>query len=198
MIAIPDDQPIIGSPSFGWQACTWTVQRFAFKRPLEEQRQIVAACLTISQLANIGDLFLLCWAAKECAWFQSARWTQSFNPAGLGATNDGAWGHSFPTPAAGLFAMAGHAINYAVRPEQMTQPQRFVAALDPRAEALRKAYGFGSAPRFVDLWQKWGFINDPARVPPQWSKDAYGISILERVRTVVGLLDRNSIAMARQ
>ncbi len=187
MITIPDTQRIIGSPHVGYAHCALALQVCAPNRPVAEREEIAAVCVAIGQLANIGDLFLLAWASKETGWFSAARWTQSRNPAGLGATGDSVWGGHFENAAEGFAAMAGHALLYATSPEKLTPPQLMLTALDPRRDALAKTHGFGSAPRFIDLSQKWGVLPKGIQVPPITDPRAYGMSILVRVRTLATL-----------
>lgn len=187
MFSIPDTQPIIGSPSFGYDACMACLQQYSPKLHAYERSAIAAACLTYGTIANIGDIFILMHMAKETAWFASPRWTKSYNPGGLGSTNDGAWGHTFRNPAEGIAAMVAHQLNYATKPEAMTTPQLFLSNLDPRRDALLTAHGYGSAPRWIDLSQKWGVITDPKKVPPKLDPTAYGMSIIVGVRKLAAL-----------
>ncbi len=182
-IALPDDLPIIGSPSVGAARLRRMVDLCASRRPEAERDAITNAISDLATKANISDVCILSQAAKETGNFTSDRYVKSYNFAGLGATNDGAWGSTFDGVYSGLRAMIGHLLNYATTPEAMTQEQRLIASFDPRADALKKAHGFGCAPRWVDLWQKWGVIAPPNVPPPKMSKDAYGMSILIRARS---------------
>jgi hypothetical protein len=186
---IPNDQPIIGSPSFGYLHCDYALRIYAPYLTAPDRAAIASACVTYGTLANIGDLFILAHMAKECAWFRAERWTKSFNPGGLGATNDGAWGSTFRNASEGIAAMVGHQIVYAVAADQMTPPQKALASLDPRASAVFRTFGgFGVAPRWIDLSQKWGVIKDPAQVPAPTAPNAYGMSIIIRVRGLANLV----------
>ncbi len=182
-IALPDDLLIIGSPSVGATRLRRMVDLCASRRPEAERDAITNAISDLAAKANISDVCILSQAAKETGNFTSDRYTKSYNFAGLGATNDGAWGSTFDGVYSGLRAMIGHLLNYATTPEAMTQEQRLIASFDPRADALKKAHGFGCAPRWVDLWQKWGVIAPPKVPPPKMSKDAYGMSIVIRARS---------------
>lgn len=186
---IPDDQPIIGSPSVGYAACAFGLQVLASKRPADERAELAAACVTVGRLASIGDFFLVVWILKETGNLGSARWIESRNPAGLGATNDGAWGARFNSVAEGVAAMAGHAINYALKPQFHTPPQAALAALDPRREPLARVHGYGSAPRFIDLSQRWAVLPKGIAVPPPTDPMAYGMNIVLRARQFLKLLE---------
>lgn len=187
-ITIPDAQPIVGSPQFGYTHCAYALTVRAGYLAPSERIAIAAACVTYGVLADISDLFILRHMAKETDWFRSERWTKSFNPGGLGSTNDGAWGEVFHNPAEGIAAMVAHELNYALRPEQMTKHQLFLSSLDPRRDALLKTHGFGSAPKWIDLSQKWGYISDPKKVPPKLDPAAYGMSIVIGVRGLAALV----------
>ena len=90
------------------------------------------------------------------AYFSSERWVQSKNPAGLGATNDGAWGNTFASIAEAIFAQYAHLMAYAL-PSNPTPLQKAIASADPRYAALVKKNWVGSAPRWQDLNGKWAY-----------------------------------------
>lgn len=188
MIDIPDTLPIIGSPQFGFEHCNYALQVYAPHLSANQRLDIAAACTTYGVLANISDLAILCHCAKECTWFKSDRWVKSFNPSGLGATNDGAWGAVFRNAAEGIAATVAHQLLYALKPESMTFPQKILSELDPRREPLRKAHGFGCAPRWIDLSQKWGVLPKGAPIPPITDPSAYGMSIIVRLRQAAALV----------
>lgn len=142
----------------------------------DEKESIVTAYTAFGELTTIGNLYPFVQAAKETAWFSSERWVKSKNPAGLGATNDGAWGSHFNTPAEGILAQYAHLLAYATKPEKNTFLLERLAQLSPRLEAMSKAFGRGSARTWKDLNGKWAFPGN-----------GYGESIIKRAEEVLKL-----------
>ena len=120
-----------------------------------EADAIASAYTAYGELTKIGNLLPFCQAAKETAWFTSERWVKSFNPAGLGSTNDGAWGGHFETVAAGVIAQFAHLLAYGVRPEAAGMVQNVLKQLDPRLKAVQSLKYEGIAPRWIDLNGRW-------------------------------------------
>jgi len=102
----------------------------------------VYAFTTYGQLTSIGNVLPFAQAVHETACFLSPRWIGSFNPAGLGATNDGAWGKTFATPAAGILAQYAHLLSYALADGHGTfAQQRLSMYFDPRRAAMGNTRG---------------------------------------------------------
>jgi hypothetical protein len=141
---------------------------------IREAERIASAFTVYGELTTIGNLLPFAQAAKETGWFTSDRWTKSYNPAGLGATNDGAWGATFHNPAEGILAQYAHLIAYAVDPNKMNVVQRTLMLLDPRYEAVKRQGWLGIAPTWVALNGKWA---SPGR--------DYGESIIKRANELV-------------
>lgn len=125
-----------------------------------DKESIVSAYTTFGELTTIGNAYPFAQAAKETAWFSSERFVKSYNPAGLGADDTGAWGHTFATIAEGVLAQYAHLLCYAVPDEQLTYIQKQIARMSPRRNPLIGSYGLGVAGnRWQGLSRKW---NSPA------------------------------------
>lgn len=182
---IPDEQAIIGSPFCGRAVLDRTLlQHCPHLTPIARD-QIADAIADVSQRATIGDIFILAQWAKETQWGTARRWVMHFNPSGLGATNDGAEGAIFANPQEGFEAMVGHLLNYAAQWRDLNEQQRALAAKDPRRAAVEAMGNIGKAPRWIDLSQKWGVLLEGVPVPPITDPQAYGMSIIVRVRSLV-------------
>lgn len=166
---IPDTLPIIGSPQLAYAPLVALLQR----RNVPQADAIAAAYVTYGTLSGIGSLVPLAQAILETGCFTSARWVQACNPAGLGATNDGAWGGTFASPAAGIIAQYAHLLAYACPAAQLTPVQQRLIAFDPRLVALERAGLRGVAPRWIDLNGRWAV---PGLI--------YGQTILRLARTL--------------
>lgn len=94
-------------------------------------------------------------AIHETGYFSSARWTQSSNPAGLGATDDGAWGGTFPNPATGILAQYAHLLAYALKSGEGSHVQSILIGLDPRLLPMTKAGYRGISPTWAGLDGRW-------------------------------------------
>ncbi|KPV51795.1 hypothetical protein SE17_19175 [Kouleothrix aurantiaca] len=113
MILFPTpDQTIIGGPQILMDRLRRSLA--AKNVPEETIESVVAAYTAYGELTGIGNLLPLAQAVHETGWFRSDRWVISQNPAGLGATDDGAWGNVFDTPAAGILAQYAHLLAYAL------------------------------------------------------------------------------------
>ena len=132
----------------------WLDARSATQSP-QIRDEIACAYTTYGRLSRIGNLLPFAQALHETGHFASPRWVQAFNPAGLGATNDGAWGSTFATPSEGIVAQFAHLLAYAAPDEALNVPQRLLVQFDPRLPALMQAFGRGCAPRWVDLNGRW-------------------------------------------
>jgi N-acetylmuramoyl-L-alanine amidase/Mannosyl-glycoprotein endo-beta-N-acetylglucosaminidase len=134
---------------------------------------IASAYTTFGELTGIGNLYPLAQAIHETGWFTSPRWKTAFNPAGLGATNDGAWGAVFDTVAAGVLAQYAHLLCYATTPEQNNYLLEKIALLSPRYAAMDAAFGRGSATTWVGLNGKWALPGN-----------SYGNKIIEIAQSI--------------
>lgn len=175
MITITTDMPIIGGPQVPQTLLrSWLLVR---RRDMLAAvvDDIVATYTTVGMLSRIGNLLLFSHAVHETGAFSSERWVKSYNPAGLGATNDGAWGATFANMAEGVTAQAAHLLAYAGTDAQLTPAQRLLVAFDPRLVPMTQKWGRGCAPRWVDLNGKWA-------VPGT----TYGQRILVLARQIAG------------
>jgi len=138
------------------------------------QRQfIVSAFTTYGEVTEIGNVFPFAQAALETGWFTSDRFLKSNNPAGLGATDDGAWGNEFDTISAGILAQYAHLLCYAKPEQDLKYIQRQLSMLSPWREAMMRVYGLGAANNtWKGLTRKWA--TDP-------NYDAKIVSIAESI-----------------
>jgi hypothetical protein len=90
-------------------------------------------------------------------WEQRQSIVCSYNPAGLGATNDGAEGARFATIEAGVAAQYAHLLCYAARPEALPPELYNLSLTSPRRAALQGAFGLGSAPTWEALNGRWAY-----------------------------------------
>lgn len=129
----------------------------ALNKKVDRLDEIVDAYTVYGKLTRIGNLMPFAQAVHETGWFSSWRWTKNFNPAGIGATNDGAVGNEWKNPAEGILAQYAHLIAYAVVPTEYTQAQRILVNFSPRYRVLSQKNLLGTAPRWVDLNGKWAW-----------------------------------------
>lgn len=148
---IADTQSILGGP----QVAADQLAPILIRRGVADAWPIASAYAALGELSGIGSLIPMAQAIHETGWFASARWRQSRNPAGLGATNDGAWGGHFATIAAGVTAQIAHLLAYAARDADLALPARILVLLDPRLAALERIGWRGIAPRWIDLSGRW-------------------------------------------
>lgn len=149
----------------------WLAKRSGL--PTTQQMRIAHAYTTYGYLSGIGNVIPFAQALHETGHFTSARWLQSNNPAGLGADDTGAWGGIFATPEAGIFAQFCHLLCYGTKPGNPLHDG--LARLSPRHDAMVKAYGRGSAPRWVDLSGRW---NSPSTPFTGTHPQSYGMKVL--------------------
>jgi N-acetylmuramoyl-L-alanine amidase len=179
MSTIKETQTILHGPHI--HSATLRILARAFNKQMSQaEADLIASAYTAyGELTNIGNLLPFAQAAKETAWFASERWVKSFNPAGLGATNDGAWGGHFDTVAAGVIAQYAHILAYAVKPSVAGPVQKVIRQLDPRLDALSKVEGgawIGGSPRWIDLNGKWAHPGGD-----------YGQSIIKRANELLNM-----------
>lgn len=153
MTAFDAATPILGGPSATPLQFAAFFSRFAPRT--SAKTAIIAAYQCMGDLTGIGNAVPFCQAVHETASFTSIRWKQSFNPAGLGATNDGAWGAHFRTPAEGVFAQYCHLLAYAVPLAQASFLHARLIVISPRFDAVRTKNWQGAAPTWADLNGKW-------------------------------------------
>jgi N-acetyl-anhydromuramyl-L-alanine amidase AmpD len=154
-VAIPETQAIIGGPHLPTAQLRNWLDLKAGGVDEDSRDEIACAYTTYGRLTRIGNLLPLAQAWHETGGFTSERWVKSFNPAGLGATNDGAWGATFASPAEGIVAQYAHLLAYAADDTQLNLPQRTLVLLDPRLQPLTQIHGRGSAARWIDLNGRW-------------------------------------------
>jgi hypothetical protein len=174
---IPLEQTIIGGAQIASDTLrAWMERKASWLEPAPRD-QIASAFTAFGQLTRIGNLLPFAQAWHETGGFASERWVKSFNPAGLGATNDGAWGANFASPAEGVVAQYAHLLAYAATDEQLNVPQRVLVQLDPRLEPLVQRGWRGIAPRWIDLNGRWA-VPGPT----------YGNSIIGIACTILGVV----------
>lgn len=180
---ISDDQKVLGGPHvpMGFLKL-WLIKYAPAVRGYEDS--VAAAYTVYGELTRFGNLLPFSQGAKETGWFSSERWVKSYNPAGLGATNDGSWGGDFRNPAEGIAAQYAHLAAYAIPPEEFVKSpvNRAWAIIDPRYHAIVSMGWLGTAPRWRDLDGKWAFPGI-----------GYGKSIIERAnKLLAGLPERSA------
>lgn len=131
------------------------LNRFSPNLSQEDKDSLVSAYTALGQITTIGNIRPFSQAAKETGWFTSPRFVQGFNPAGLGATNDGAWGSTFDSIASGVLAQYCHLLCYATKPESTSFLFERLAQLSPRVDAMTKEHGRGCATTWGGLNNKW-------------------------------------------
>lgn len=132
------------------------LNKWATHLTVPQKDSIVSAYTAYGELTTLGNIFPFAQAVKETGWFASDRWKKSFNPAGLGATDDGAWGGHFDTAAAGIFAQYAHLLCYAATDTELNALQQMIARLSPRRAAVMREYGLGVAKNsWLGLSLKW-------------------------------------------
>ena len=122
-----------------------------------ELNPLVCAYTSFGELTRMGNVYPLAQWAHETGWGKSPRWVEARNPAGLGATNDGAWGATFNSIAEGVLAQYAHLLCYATKPEENSFIIERIAQLSPRKDAMVAKFGRGSAPTWELLNGKWAF-----------------------------------------
>jgi hypothetical protein len=162
----PAPAPILGGPSV---PATTLINYLDARTPhltWEQRQSIVCAYTFLGAYTGIGNLRPFAQAVKEASdrdaagvWrpFNSRRFRENFNPAGLGATNDGAEGARFATIEAGVAAQYAHLLCYAARPEALPPELYNLSLTSPRRAALQGAFGLGSAPTWEALNGKWAY-----------------------------------------
>lgn len=154
MVTITTAQTILGGPGVP----AGLLSRYLLGRGKLDVLQcdeIAAVYTAMGELTTIGNLVAFAQGVQETGGFTSDRWVKSYNPAGLGATNDGSWGNDFPDAAAGVLAQFAHLVAYAAKDADLDIVNRTLVRLDPRIDAMTKRWGRGCAPRWVDLNGRW-------------------------------------------
>lgn len=147
--AFSPDTPILAGPSVPLDALRAVLRR------VPDANRIAAAYTTLGHLTGAGNMMPVAQAWHETGGFASPRWREANNPAGLGATDDGAWGATFATPEAGILAQYAHLICYASAPHELREPLAGLALLSPRRDALARTHGLGVAPLWAGLSRRW-------------------------------------------
>lgn len=158
--------PILGGPSLPATTLITYLDRRAPHLSWQQRQSIVCAYTALGELTTIGNVRPLAQAIKEASekdangtyWaFNSRRFLQNYNPAGLGATNDGAEGAKFYSIAAGIAAQFAHLLCYAAKPGDLPATLATLQLLSPRREALAGTFGLGSAPTWEQLNGRWAY-----------------------------------------
>jgi hypothetical protein len=100
---------------------------------------IGGAIVSDAAASGVNGDFVAAEIAVETGWWTSDRATRANNPSGLGATDDGAWGQTFDTPAAGIRATFAHWLSY------IYGAANTWSAYDPRWGAVQTSPHFGRA-----------------------------------------------------
>lgn len=134
------------------------LNKYSPKLTTAEKENIVSAYTTYGELTTIGNLYPFAQWCHETGYGTSRRWVENRNPAGIGATNDGAEGYKASSIADGILMQYAHLLCYAVPDDQLAPLQKAIARLSPRRMALIGAFGLGSAGnRWVGLNTRWAF-----------------------------------------
>ena len=147
--------PILGGPSVPASDLVAFLDRRAPALTWQQRSSLVCAYTALGEFTTIGNLRPLAQAWKETAGFTSRRFLENLNPAGIGATNDGAEGAQFATIAAGVAAQFAHLLCYAAKPAALGYDLATLQLLSPRREALSQTFGLGCAPTWEGLNGKW-------------------------------------------
>jgi hypothetical protein len=138
-----------------------------------QRQSIVSTFTSFGELTRIGNVYPFMQAAKETGWFSSSRFLRNNNPAGLGATDDGAEGARFDTIEHGILAQYAHLLCYATKAEENAAHIEVLTEFSPRKDAMIRAYGRGSARTWLSLSRKWA------------TDKGYGKSIIEMGSTLL-------------
>jgi hypothetical protein len=130
---------------------------YSMNKEIRYLDEILRAYSVYGKLTTIGNLMPFCQAVHETGWFTSRRWVENFNPAGIGATNDGAEGSKWICPTAGILAQYGHLLAYTVKQEVATDTQKLLMQFSPRYAILEKHKLLGVASKWVDLNGRWAY-----------------------------------------
>lgn len=122
---------------------------------LENQERIALAYTVFGRLTGIGNMYPFAQAIHETGWFTSDKWINNNNPAGLGATNDGAIGYIADTLEDGILRQYAHLLCYATKENETILED--IARLSPRRVQMQNTYGRGSAITWQDLNGKWAY-----------------------------------------
>lgn len=147
--------PILHGPSVRAETLVKFVQ--AKNKQVAMLERIADAYTVYGNLTTIGNVMPFAQAIHETGWFSSRRWLENNNPAGIGATNDGAEGHIWTNPEQGIMAQYAHLLAYSVPINAATHQQKFLSQVSPRYIVLEKKALRGSSPNWIDLNGKWAF-----------------------------------------
>lgn len=149
--------PILNGPSIPASDLVILLDRRAAHLTWQQRSGLTCAYSAFGELTTIGNLRPVAQAIKETDWFTSDRFLHNFNPAGMGATNDGAIGAVFVSLAAGVAAQYAHLLCYAAKPAALGYDLATLQLLSPRRDDLAQTFGLGCAPTWEDLRGKWAF-----------------------------------------
>lgn len=147
----PHDVP--KTPIFGKSTATVEQMREYLKQKNPDAPDYAQLYLDIGAKYGIRGDLAFCQSIKETgAWkFGGQVKPDQNNFAGLGATNGGASGASFQTPAEGIEAQIQHLWGYATTDDLPSG----TVVVDPRFDLLAQVGKRGSAPNWEDLNGKW-------------------------------------------
>lgn len=129
------------------------------RKKVDRLNEIARAYTVYGTATGIGNVMPFAQAIHETGWFSSRRWVQNYNPAGIGATNDGAEGHIWTNPEQGILAQYAHLLAYTLNlgEEESTYQRLKLAQVSPRYNVLEKAKLLGIADLWVDLNGRWAW-----------------------------------------
>jgi len=149
------NSPIAHNPFSVSYETLFNVTSYKLSKTVRNLPRIIMAYITYGNLTGFGNLIPFCQAAHETGWFTSEKWLKNNNPAGIGATNDGAMGNVWDTIEGGVLAQYAHLTAYAVKEKDWTVAQQNIVRFSPRLEILRKNNLCGIAPKWSDLNGRW-------------------------------------------
>ena len=142
MTIAPSSVPLMLGPGYRvrlTRAGVLAVARRKGAKRMPEVERFVATVFGACRALGINPDAMIGMSAHETDLWRSARFEKSLNPAGLGSTDDGAWGLTFPDGRTAALAMGVHLAAYAVGDDA-----KFAAhvGLDPRYRMVDAA-GYG-------------------------------------------------------
>lgn len=162
----PARHPILGGPSVPATTLITYLDPRTPHLTWQQRESIVCAYTFLGAYTTIGNLLPFAQAVKEASDrdaagvyrpFNSRRFRENRNPAGLGATNDGAKGAVFATIEAGIGAQYAHLLCYAARPDELPPELYRLSLSSPRRAALEGSFGLGCAPTWEELNGRWAY-----------------------------------------
>jgi N-acetylmuramoyl-L-alanine amidase len=149
------NSPIHNNPFSLSPEILFSVTTYKLNKTVANLKEIIDAYTVYGKLTGCGNLVPFCQAAHETGWFTSEKWLKNNNPAGIGATNDGAMGNVWATKEEGILAQYAHLIAYAIPEKNWTPTQQNIVKFSPRLSILQKNNLCGIAPKWVNLNGRW-------------------------------------------